>query len=115
MNIEEIREYCLDKKAVEESFPFNETTLVFKVKGKIFALLSLDEKRINLKFDPLMAVDLRERYTFVTPGYHMHKKYWNTIILENEIKRELLYAWIDHSYAEVVKKMPLKIQEELNK
>ena len=113
MNIEEVREYCLRKKSVEEGFPFDDTTLVFKVAGKIFALLSLDEKRLNLKCNPQKAVELREKYSFVIPGYHMHKKYWNTILLEHDINSSLLTRLIDHSYDEVVAKLPLKLKEKL--
>jgi len=74
MDIETLREYCNSKKGASESFPFDEDTLVFKAGGKIFALLSLDEElSINLKCDPSLAIDLREKYSSVTPGYHMNK------------------------------------------
>lgn len=80
MNIEELREYCISKKDVTESFPFDETTLVFKVRGKMFALTDLEgELSINLKCDPDLAIELREKYPAVQPGYHMNKKHWNTI------------------------------------
>ena len=81
MNIESLREYCISKKNVTESFPFGEDTLVFKTDGKIFALVNLDgDLSINLKCDPALAIELRERYSSVTPGYHMNKKHWNTVI-----------------------------------
>ncbi|RMG79737.1 MAG: MmcQ/YjbR family DNA-binding protein [Bacteroidetes bacterium] len=83
MNLEKIREYCLAKKGVEESFPFDETTLVFKVMGKIFALIDIEERRsINLKCEPELALELRARYPdMVLPGWHMNKKHWNRYTL----------------------------------
>jgi predicted DNA-binding protein (MmcQ/YjbR family) len=104
MNIEEIREYCLTKKQVTEGFPFGDTTLVFKVSGKIFALISLDEVQMNLKCDPDLVIELRERYDFVIPGYHMNKKYWNTILLKGNLPDKLIREWIDLSYNLVAKK-----------
>ena len=81
MDIESLREYCISKKNVTESFPFGDDTLVFKTDGKIFALVNLEgDLSINLKCEPAFAMELRERYTSVTPGYHMNKKHWNTII-----------------------------------
>jgi len=83
MNIESLREYCLRKKAVEETFPFGESTLVFKVRGKIFLLAGLEESplQFNVKCDPEKIDDLREQYEDVKPGYHMNKRHWNTIIV----------------------------------
>ena len=104
MNIEEIREYCLGKSQVNESFPFGDTTLVFKVSGKIFALLSLDAVQMNLKCEPDLAIELREQYSSVIPGYHMNKKYWNTILLNGTIPDKLIKDWIDLSYSLVAKK-----------
>jgi predicted DNA-binding protein (MmcQ/YjbR family) len=99
MDIEKLREYCLAKKDATESFPFGEDTLVFKAEGKIFALVNLDgDLSINLKCDPLFALDLRERYSSVTPGYHMNKKHWNTIILDGTVPDKEVFSWIDHSY-----------------
>jgi len=107
MNIESLRDYCLSKKYVTESFPFDETTLVFKVFDKMFVLVNLDgELRINLKCDPEKALDLRERYPAVIPGYHMNKQLWNTVILDGSVNDKLIKQWIDHSYNEVVKKLP---------
>lgn len=101
MNIEEIREYCLSKKAVTEGFPFDETTLVFKLMNKIFALIGLDSDFINLKCDPEKAIQLRERHSYITPGYHMNKEHWNSVVFDlagtNELKE-----WINDSY-ELVK------------
>ena len=104
MNIEQIREYCLKKKGVTEEFPFDEDTLVFKVAGKIFLLASLESipLQINLKCEPEKAINLREEYESVQPGYHMNKKHWNTIIIEGTIPNATLFEWIDESYDLVV-------------
>lgn len=115
MNIEAFREYCLGKKGVDESFPFGETTLVFKVMGKMFALTGLDNEvaTANLKCDPERAVELREQFPQIIPGYHMNKKHWNTVELETGLSHELLCEMIDHSYDLVVAKMPKKLREAL--
>lgn len=100
MNIEQIREYCLKKKGVKEEFPFDEETLVFKVLGKIFLLASLESVplQINLKCDPEKAIDLRDEYDAVQPGYHMNKKHWNTVIIDGTISEQKIKEWIDDSY-----------------
>jgi len=99
MDIETLRDYCISKKGTSESFPFGEDTLVFKVKGKIFALVNLDgDLSINLKCDPAFAIDLRERYSSVTAGYHMNKKHWNTVMLDGSVPDKEVQSWIDHSY-----------------
>ena len=105
MNVEDISEYCLDKKGVTEDFPFDEETLVFKVMGKMFALIPLERipLQINLKCDPELAVEIRERYEAVQPGYHMNKNHWNTILVDGTLRNELIYRWIDDSYYLVVK------------
>jgi predicted DNA-binding protein (MmcQ/YjbR family) len=114
MNIEEIREYCLAKPAVTESFPFDEVTLVFKVMNKMFALVSLDgDLSINLKCDPEKAIFLRDQYPSVTPGYHMNKKHWNSILVNSFISEKILKEWIDHSYNLVVSSLPRKLQLEI--
>ena len=105
MNIEILREYCISKKGVTESFPFGDDTLVIKAGSKIFALVNLDgDLSINLKCDPALAIDLRERYASVTPGYHMNKKHWNTVLLDNTISYKEVFSWIDHSYELVSRK-----------
>jgi predicted DNA-binding protein (MmcQ/YjbR family) len=115
MNIEEFRIYCLSKPGVTESMPFGPDTLVLKVLGKMFALAALDESfNFNVKCDPEMAIDLRERYNSVQPGYHMNKKMWNTIYVDGSVSDKLLREWIDHSYDEVVKKLNKKEKELLN-
>lgn len=107
MNIEELREYCLSKKGVTESFPFDETTLVFKVMDKMFALTDLEGNlSINLKCDPDKAIELREIYLSVIPGYHMNKKHWNTVLIDGSVPDRIIRTWIDHSYELVVKQLP---------
>ncbi len=116
MNIESLREYCLSKKFVSESFPFNETALVFKVFDKMFALLDLSEdgRGISLKCDPELAIELREHYPEVTPGYHFNKRYWNGVNIDGSVSDDLIKEWVDHSYDEVVKKLPKNQQELLD-
>lgn len=110
MNIEEIRQYCISKKGVSESFPFDETTLVFKVGSKIFALTSLERDfGINLKCDPEKAIQLREWHSYVLPGYHMNKKHWNTVQFDQAGRAELM-EWIDHSYELVLRSLTKKEQ-----
>lgn len=108
MNIESIREYCLSKSGVTESLPFNDTALVFKIMGKMFALLDLseDERGITLKCDPDLALELREQYPEVTPAWHFNKKHWNSIDLRGNISNNLIMDLIDHSYNIVVKSLP---------
>jgi predicted DNA-binding protein (MmcQ/YjbR family) len=114
MNIESIREYCLSKKEASESFPFGEDTLVFKVCNKMFALMNLDSNlSINLKCDPELAITLRERHSSVIPGYHMNKKYWNTVFIDGSVSEKLVHEWIDHSYDEVVKNLPVKLANKI--
>ncbi len=115
MNIEEFRNYCLSKPGVEEDLPFDETTLVFKVMGKMFALTDLeDEFSVNLKCDPEQAIALREKYPGeVIPGFHMNKQHWNTIKGNSHLSDEEFRHWIDHSYKLVVAKLPKKLQQEL--
>jgi predicted DNA-binding protein (MmcQ/YjbR family) len=114
MNIEEIREFCIGKKGVTEGFPFDDTTLVFKVQGKIFALLILSgESRINLKCEPEKAIELREQHEFIIPGYHMSKKHWNTIDLIECNSDKLLIELINHSHSLVVQSLTRKLRNEL--
>ena len=114
MNIEIFREYCISKKGVTEEFPFGETTLVFKVMGKMFALTNLDgDFSINLKCNPDHALELRERYSAVQPGYHMNKRHWNTIQIDGTIPAKLVYELTDHSYDIVVDKLTKKLKAEL--
>ena len=106
MNIEEIREFCLSKKAVTESFPFDETTLVFKVENKMFALMNIDgNTRVSVKCNPELAIELREKYNFVNGAYHMNKKHWNSIIVEfaDDV---FLKEQITNSYNLIVNSLP---------
>lgn len=113
MNIEEFREYCLSKKGTSEDTPFGPDTLVFKVLGKVFALTGLDnpEFKVNLKCEPNYAIELREQYDFIIPGYHMNKAHWNTISME-KAGNLLSKSLTDHSYDQVVKKFSRKEKEE---
>jgi len=104
MDIEDIRKHCLKKKGVFEELPFGVDTPVYKVMGKMFLLASLSYPiSINLKCDPENAIELRERYTSVTPGYHMNKTHWNTILFDGSIPDKEILKWIDESYDLVVK------------
>lgn len=115
MNIELLREYCLSKKGTTECFPFDETTLVFKVMNKMYALTSLDRGfAVSLKCDPETAIRLREEYSYVVSAFHMHKKHWNTIYIDETINDRFVYKWIDHSYELVVNGLPNKLKLELN-
>jgi len=114
LNIEELRDYCLLKPGATEGFPFGEDTLVFKVGNKMFLLAGLnDGNRFNAKCDPELAIELRERYTEVQPGYHMNKAMWNTVYMDGALTRKQLYEMIDHSYELIVKSLPKKIRDEI--
>jgi predicted DNA-binding protein (MmcQ/YjbR family) len=116
VNIEDLRDYCLQKPGATESFPFGEDTLVFKVGGKIFLLTGLEDgNRFNAKCDPELAVELRERYTEVQPGYHMNKKMWNTVFMDGALTKKQLIEMIDHSYELIVKSLPKKTQDDIAK
>jgi len=116
MDIENIRNYCLNKPAVIENLPFDNNTLVFKVGSKMFALMSLnaDPLRINVKCDPKQAIALREQYPQITPGYHMNKKHWNTIKIDGLLSPDLIKELIDHSYGLVVNSLTKKERRKLN-
>lgn len=114
MHIEDYRNYCLRKPEVSEGFPFNETTLVFKVAGKMFALTDIEcFDSINLKCDPERAVELRESYGGIRPGWHMNKTNWNTVEVHSDVPDELIYELIDHSYEQVVAGLPKKVRDGL--
>ncbi len=115
MNIELFRDYCMKKKAVSEGFPFDQETLVFKVAGKMFALIDLvDSDHTSLKCDPEKAIFLREHYSCVKPGYHMNKKHWNTVYFTDEVDDLLYLEWIDDSYYLVVASLPNKVKLEFD-
>jgi predicted DNA-binding protein (MmcQ/YjbR family) len=114
MDIESYRDYCLAKPGVTEGFPFDSRTLVFKVMGKMFALTDVDEfQSVNLKCDPEYAIELRETYQAVKPGYHMSKKHWNTVSNSMDVPDQLLLEMIDQSYDLVVKSLTKKLRDEL--
>ncbi len=114
MTLDDYRQYCLSFAAVTEELPFGPDTLVFKVAGKIFTIAGLDPfESINLKCDPDRAVELRERYPAVQPGYHMNKKHWNTIAVNGSINNTMLKQWIADSYALILSGLPAKTQEQL--
>ena len=107
MNRNELRDYCLSMTAAVEDFPFGTDVAVFKVKGKMFALTDIEMfESINLKCDPEEAIELRERYAAVQPGYHMNKAHWNTIIMDNSISDKLIEKWVNDSYELVRSKLP---------
>jgi predicted DNA-binding protein (MmcQ/YjbR family) len=113
MNIDEIREYCLAKADVEECFPFDEETLVFKVLGKMFLLAGLNDApiQINVKCDPDRAIELRDEYSQVLPGYHMNKKHWNTIVIDGQLGARFLKQQIDNSYDLVRASLPKRYRQ----
>jgi predicted DNA-binding protein (MmcQ/YjbR family) len=112
MDIEEYRDFCLSKLLVTESLPFDEKTLVFKVGGKMFALTNLENfESINLKCNPERAIDLREKYSDIKPGYHMSKIHWNTVTVNNQLTDALVLELINHSYDLVFDSLPKAIKE----
>jgi len=115
MELDDLRLYCLAKPGTTEELPFDEHTLVFKVVGKMFAATNLSEpeSRVNLKCDPEKALELREQYDAIIPGYHMNKKHWNTVYLKQNLKSKLIIELIDHSYDLVVSKLPKRLRSEL--
>lgn len=116
MTLDDLREYCLAKAATEETLPFGPDTLVFKVAGKMFALTGLDEVdlRVNLKCDPEYAIELRERHEEIKPGWHMSKKHWNTVYIDDgDLRDDFVRELIDHSYDLVVKSLTKKLRAEL--
>ena len=116
MHIEQIRDYCLSKPFSSEELPFGPDTLVFKVGGKIFLLIGLDvdgsELRFNVKCDPQLAIEWREKYSqTVFPGYHMNKKHWNTVYANRDLNDDQLYRMIDHSYDLIWQSLPKSIRD----
>jgi len=119
MDIEQLRDFCIVKKGVTEHFPFDDVTLVFKVMNKMFALIGLNhweegEQKINLKCLPVKSEELRAEFEGIYPGFHMNKKHWNTVIINNsDVSDDLVFELIDHSYELVVKGLTKKLQKEL--
>lgn len=111
MTFEAFVNYCLNKKFVEDTFPFGPDVLVFKVKNKMFALADVENfESINLKCDPEKSIELRERFMGITAGYHMNKRHWNTVLTDSDVPDKLLQELIDHSYELIVKSLPKKDQ-----
>jgi predicted DNA-binding protein (MmcQ/YjbR family) len=112
MDIEQTRAYCLTQKGCTESFPFDDESLVFKVGGRIFAILGLTPPfSINLKGDPRVNIQLRELHEWIVPGYHMNKQHWNTVYLETGMNDSLIREMIDNSYSLVINKLPKSARE----
>lgn len=108
-----IQQYCISKPGVTEAFPFDQETMVWKVMGKMFCLGNINGfDSINLKCNPEKAIELRETYSQITPGYHMNKTQWNTVYFDG-LSEKLIFELIDHSYDEVVQKLPKRIKLEL--
>lgn len=115
MNIEEYRDYCIAKKGVTESFPFDQKTLVFKAGGKMFALADVESfEFINLKCDPERAIELRETFQGIHPGFHMSKTHWNSVYLNQDVSDALIFELIDHSYELIIASLPKKVRNELS-
>lgn len=115
MDLESYRNYCLSLPGTTEKMPFDEETLVFYVGGKMFSLTDINRfHMIILKCDPDKALDLREAYDFVRPGYHMNKKHWNSIILDQPVSGALIKEWTLHSYQLVYNQLPKKIRSEIS-
>ena len=113
MDIETIRGFCLSLSFVKEDFPFDQSTLVFKVGGKIFALTDVDKGSfVNLKCDPEKAIELREEYNGIKPGYHMNKKHWNSVYIHSDVSDKQLFELITHSYELVYGSLPKKLRNE---
>lgn len=113
MFLDDLRNHCIEKPGVTEGFPFDKSTLVFKVFGKMFALLDVDSfESINLKCDPEKAIELRESHQGIQPGYHMNKTHWNTVLLNDDVTDELFVELIDHSYELVYASLPKKVRNE---
>jgi predicted DNA-binding protein (MmcQ/YjbR family) len=114
LNLEELRDYCLLKPGATEGLPFGIDTLVYKVGGKMFLLAGItDGNRFNVKCDPELAIELRERYPEVQPGYHMNKTMWNTVYMDGILTTKQLKDMVDHSYDLIFKSLPKKVQEEI--
>ena len=115
MDLAQFREYCLSKPRATEGTPFGPDVLVFKVRGKMFALAALEEvpTTVNLKCDPDLALELRDRYEQIQPGYHMNKKHWNTVEIESGIPDAEVREMIDHSYELVTKSLPKAERKKL--
>ncbi|HLT08081.1 MAG TPA: MmcQ/YjbR family DNA-binding protein [Cyclobacteriaceae bacterium] len=115
MNLSFLREHCLSKPGATEDMPFGDTTLCFRVGGKIYALVDIDRlDSVNLKCDPERAVELRELHPGIVPGYHMNKRHWNTVMLDGSVSDQLLLQLINHSYTLVFNSLPKRVQATIS-
>lgn len=114
MNVEELRDFCISMEGAEECLPFDDVNLVYKVMGKMFALIPLDRDTVcvSVKCDPEKAIELREHYLAVEEAYHFNKKYWNTLYPNRDMNDHEIEKWIKHSVEEVINKLPKKAQKE---
>ena len=117
MDIEKLREYCLAKPFTTESFCFDETTLVFKVMNKMFAIIGLgsEDPFVHLKCDPDKAIELREQYEEIRPGWHMNKQHWNSVYIEHSLSDQMIQKLIDESYDLIVQSLPKKLRLQMDK
>lgn len=114
MYLDELREYCLQKKGTSEDTPFGPDTLVFRVMGKIFAITNIDVYEfVNLKCDPERAIELRDQHAGIKPGWHMNKKHWNSVMSDGSVGENLFKELVDHSYELIVSSLPKKVKQEL--
>ncbi len=115
MHLDAFRDHCLSLAGATEDQPFGPDTLVFKVAGKMFALIGLERMppAANLKCDPERAVDLREEYEAVAPGWHMNKRHWNTVGLQGDVPSAVIRELVDHSYGLVVAGLPARVRAEI--
>ena len=114
MNIEDLCNFCLSLQGTEEGFPFDESTIVFKVKGKLYCLTNIDNfNLVNVKCDPEKAMELREQFEAVIPGYHMNKKHWNSLLMNGTLSASFIKKWVTHSYELIIASLPKKDRLEL--
>lgn len=115
MDFDRLRQYCLSKPATSEHMPWGDDTLVFKVMDKVFAISGISQRplSVNLKCDPQRAIELRDRYPAIQPGYHMNKQHWNTVMLDGSLDDSLVEELIDHSWTLVVKGLKKTDREAL--
>ncbi len=114
MTLADLQQHCAAKPGVSWDTPFGPDVMVFRVMGKIYALALIDSfDTLNLKCDPERAIELRERYAAITPGYHMNKKHWNTLDMTGDLPRKLVLELVDHSYDLVRASLPRKLRDEL--
>jgi len=115
MTAEDLKDYCLDKKGTTADFPFDDVTLTVRVGKKIFALIATDSDplRVNLKCDPVLAMELRDRYDAITPGYHMNKLHWNTVVMDGTVPDDLVREMVDESYLLVFKSLRKAEREKI--